>query len=98
MHDKICHIYNFLDRNRNDGSSNSSEEDYFENASVQSNFSEQTEDGDDVDDLAQEQFEEKLCETLDGLTQKSSQGRTNCFEALTRAFVKKYMPNFIRER
>lgn len=39
-----------------------------------------------------------MMELLDGLTQKSSQGRTNCLQALSKAFIKKYMPNFIRDR
>lgn len=90
----------FSDRGRNDGSLNSSDDESFDNASVVSNFSENKdgEEAEDADLVAQEQLEEKLCEILDGLTQKSSQGRTNCFENLTKGFVKKYMPNFIRER
>lgn len=90
----------FSDRGRNDGSLNSSDDESFDNASVVSNFSEKKdgEEAEDADLVAQEQLEEKLCEILDGLTQKSSQGRTNCFESLTKGFVKKYMPNFIRER
>jgi len=89
------------DRRRNEGSLNSSDDESFDNASVVSNISENNKDGEDCEDadlLAQEQLEEKLCEILDGLSQKSSQGRTNCFETLTKGFVKKYMPNFIRER
>ncbi|KAJ8945113.1 hypothetical protein NQ318_001578 [Aromia moschata] len=43
-------------------------------------------------------WRKKLRELLDGLTQKSAQGRTNCFQSLSKAFVKKYMPNFIKDR
>jgi hypothetical protein len=89
------------DRGRNDSSLNSSDdESIMDNASIVSNSSEMRsgEDGDDSEVLVQEQLEEKLCENIDGLTQKSSQGRINCFEALSKAFIKKSMPGFIRDR
>ncbi|CAG9856200.1 unnamed protein product [Phyllotreta striolata] len=96
------------DRGRTDGSLNSTDDESFEIASVASNFSENNNNNnnkecdettsEDADVAAQEQLEEKLCELLDGLTQKSSQGRTNCFGTLTKAFVKKYMPGFIKDR
>lgn len=64
-----------------------------------SNYSEtRSEDCEESNELVQEQFEEKLCELLDGLTQKSSQGRTNCFQSLAKGLVKKYIPTFIRDR
>lgn len=68
--------------------------------SVFSNYSENrsTEDPDEGNELAQEQFEEKLLEIIDGLTQKSSQGRTNCLQQLSKALIKKYMPAFVRDR
>ncbi|XP_057655175.1 interferon-related developmental regulator 2 isoform X2 [Diorhabda carinulata] len=88
------------DRRRYDGSFNSSDDESFmDNASIISNSSEirSGEDGDDPE-MLQEQLEEKLCENIDGLSQKSSQGRINCFETLTKAFIKKCMPVFIRDR
>lgn len=91
----------FTDRHKIDGSLNSSEDESFnDNASVVSNFSENrsAEDCDDAEDVAQEHFEEKLSELLDGLTQKSSQGRINCFQSLTNAFIKKSVPTFIKDR
>lgn len=90
----------FPDRHRHDGSLNSSEDESNDNASVQSNISENrsTEDCEENEDIAQEHLEEKLMELLDGVTQKSSQGRTNCFQSLTKAFVKKCLPTFIKER
>lgn len=65
-----------------------------------SNFSENksAEECDEVDDVAQEQLEEKLSELLDGVTQKSSQGRINCFQSLSNAFIKKCMPSYIKDR
>ncbi|CAH1155901.1 unnamed protein product [Phaedon cochleariae] len=89
-----------FERGRNDGSINSSDDESNDNVSVVSNYSENrsTEECEETEILAQEQFEEKLSDFLDGLTQKSSQGRTNCFQSLTKAFVKKYMPSFIRDR
>lgn len=67
---------------------------------MHSNLSENrsAEDNEDVDDVAQEHLEEKLSELLDGLTQKSSQGRINCFQSLTNAFIKKCMPTYIKDR
>lgn len=89
------------DRGRNDSSLNSSDdESIMDNASIVSNSSEirSGEECDESEMLVQEQLEEKLCENIDGLTQKSSQGRINCFETLTKAFIKKCMPVFIRDR
>nr|AEE62826.1 unknown [Dendroctonus ponderosae] len=90
------------DRSRGEGSLQTSDDDSYpnDNLSVASNVSEHfsVEDTNEVDDFAQDQLEEKLAELIDGLAQKSSQGRTNCFKNLTAALVKKYMPLFIRER
>lgn len=53
----------------------------------------------EADDFArQEAFEEKLVEAIDGLAQKSAQGRTACLEAVRVALVKKYMPEFVFDR
>lgn len=55
--------------------------------------------GDEVDEQSQEDvFEEKLCEAIDGITQKSAQGRTNSMDAVSQAFTKKYVPEFIIDR
>lgn len=35
---------------------------------------------------------------LDGLVQKSSQGRINSIQLLQKALIKKYVPNFVKER
>ncbi|XP_023029129.2 interferon-related developmental regulator 1 [Leptinotarsa decemlineata] len=88
------------ERRREYSGRQSDDESINDNASVISNISEgkSAEDGEETDFLAQEQLEEKLLELIDGLTQKSSQGRTNCFQSLTKAFIKKSMPAFIRER
>ncbi|KAL1495095.1 hypothetical protein ABEB36_010566 [Hypothenemus hampei] len=90
------------DRTRADGSLQTSDDDSFpnDNLSVTSNYSENNslEDGKDQDDFAQDQLEDKLTEIIDGLSQKSSQGRTNCLKNFTKALVKKSMPNFVKER
>jgi hypothetical protein len=55
--------------------------------------------GDEVDDQAQaDLFEEKLIESIDGLSQKSAQGRTSCLESVRTAFTKKYIPEFVINR
>lgn len=46
----------------------------------------------------QDMFEEKLTEAIDGLTQKSAQGRTGCFEAVAKALIKKYTPDYLQDR
>lgn len=89
------------DRNRHDGSLHTSDEDSLDNVSVLSNYSENksVEDcGEDGEELAQDQVEDKLIDILDGLNQKSSQGRTNCIQSLCKALIKKYVPNFVKER
>ncbi|XP_050314662.1 interferon-related developmental regulator 1 [Anthonomus grandis grandis] len=91
------------DRHRIDGSLQTSDDDSFpnDNMSVVSNFSEScsVDDGNnDPEDFAQDQLEDKLTEIIDGLSQKSSQGRTNCFKSFSKALVKKYMPSYIKDR
>ncbi|XP_022918584.1 interferon-related developmental regulator 2 [Onthophagus taurus] len=88
---------------RTNGSVQTSDDDSFnDNASVTSNISEvrSTDDGnDEMDEVnQQEAFEEKLSEAIDGFTQKSAQGRCNCFELTSKALVKKYMPGYIVDR
>lgn len=52
-----------------------------------------------MDELAQQEaFEDKLMEAIEGLNQKSAQGRTNCFESCAKALVMKYIPDFIYDR
>lgn len=77
----------------------------FDNASVISGASESRSTVDDglvqseTDELAQQEaFEEKLLEAIDGLTQKSVQGRTNCFDAVAKALVVKFIPEFVYDR
>lgn len=75
----------------------------FDNASVISGVSEcrsTVEDGSsETDELAQQEaFEEKLLEAIDGLSQKSAQGRSNCFDAVAKALVRKYVPDFVFDR
>lgn len=95
---------NFADRDRhNNGSLQSSDDDSVnDNASVISSFSEVRsvdENTDEVDEISQqEQFEEKLSEALDGLTQKSAQARTNSFESVCKGLIKKYVPDYVYER
>lgn len=53
----------------------------------------------EVDEQTQEElFEEKLKEAIDGINQKSAQGRTTCLESVSKAFVKKFIPEFIVDR
>ncbi|XP_066992711.1 interferon-related developmental regulator 2 isoform X2 [Anabrus simplex] len=54
---------------------------------------------DEVDEQTQEElFEEKLREAIDGMNQKSAQGRTCSLESVARAFIKKCTPEFVSER
>lgn len=46
----------------------------------------------------QEALEEKLEEAIDGLTQKSSKGRLNCFQSIEKMFTHKYFPEFVNGR
>lgn len=68
--------------------------------SVLSNCSENcsVDDGNEPEDLAQDQSEDKLTDLIDGLSQKSSQGRTNCLKMFSKGLIKKYMPGYIKER
>lgn len=91
------------DRSRNEGSLQTSDDDSVnDNFSVISNCSENhsvDEGTDEIDEFnQQEAFEEKLTEALDGLTQKSAQGRTSCLDFARGALVKKYMPDFVYDR
>lgn len=71
-----------------------------DNMSVLSNCSENcsVDDGNEPEDLAQDQSEDKLTDLIDGLSQKSSQGRTNCLKMFSKGLIKKYMPGYIKER
>lgn len=90
------------DRNRIDGSLQTSDDDSYpnDNMSYVSNYSENgsIEEGNEGDEFAQDQLEDKLTDIIDGLSQKSSQGRTNCYKTFTKSLVKKYMPSFIKDR
>lgn len=55
--------------------------------------------GDEVDESStQENFEDKLKDAIEGLTQKSAQGRKNSLEAIIKAFSKKYLLEFLADR
>lgn len=55
--------------------------------------------GEEVDEQSQDDvFEEKMCEAIDGITQKSAQGRTNSLDAVSQALTKKYIPEFLIDR
>lgn len=91
------------DRGRNEGSLHTSDDDSVnDNFSVISNCSENhsIDDGqEEIDDFSQQEaFEEKLSEALDGLTQKSAQGRTSCLDFVRGALVKKFMPDYVYDR
>ena len=52
-----------------------------------------------MDEQTQEEvFEEKLREAIDGMNQKSAQGRTSSLESVAKAFVKKCIPEFVSDR
>jgi hypothetical protein len=52
-----------------------------------------------VDEQTQEEaFEEKLREAIDGINQKSAQGRTSSLESVAKAFIKKCIPDFVSDR
>ncbi|KAJ9593807.1 hypothetical protein L9F63_027549, partial [Diploptera punctata] len=81
----------------------SDEDSLNDNASVISIVSDQKsiieEGGDEVDEQTQEEvFEEKLREAIDGMNQKSAQGRTSSLESVAKAFVKKCIPEFVSDR
>ncbi|XP_060079215.1 interferon-related developmental regulator 1-like [Ylistrum balloti] len=54
---------------------------------------------DGVDEAsAQENFEDKLKECIEGILQKSAQGRKSCLEGLTKALSKKCIAEFLLDR
>ncbi|XP_075230443.1 interferon-related developmental regulator 1 isoform X1 [Lycorma delicatula] len=91
-------------KNRNEVIGTSDEDSLNDNASVISAASESTihEDGnivEETDDTTQEDlFEEKLMEAIDGISQKSAQGRTNSLQAVSSCFTRKYIPELIVDR
>ncbi|KAJ1526830.1 hypothetical protein ONE63_008397 [Megalurothrips usitatus] len=46
----------------------------------------------------EEEFEEKLRDAIDGVSQKSAQGRTQSMEAICKAFTKRFIPDFVVDR
>lgn len=52
----------------------------------------------DTDEIQNDVFEDKLSDAIDGLLQKSAQGRTLSFEAVCNIFCKKYIPDYILNR
>lgn len=80
----------------------SDEDSLNDNASVISLASENrsiVEEGDEIDEQTQEEiFEEKLGEAIDGLNQKSAQGRTASLESVAKAFIKKCVPEYVIDR
>jgi len=52
----------------------------------------------DTDESQNDVFEEKLSDAIDGLSQKSAQGRTSSFETVCNIFCKKYIPDYILNR
>lgn len=54
---------------------------------------------DEVDEHSQEEaFEEKLLESVDGLSEKSAQARTQALESLSNALSTHFIPDFVLER
>lgn len=54
---------------------------------------------DTAEELSQDAiYEEKLKEAMDLASQKSASGRVNALDAISRAFVKKYIPDFVDDR
>jgi Interferon-related developmental regulator (IFRD) len=52
-----------------------------------------------VDEHSQEEaFEEKLLESVDALSEKSAQARTQALEALSTALSTHFIPDFVLER
>lgn len=75
--------------------------DNWSTASVLSeDFSSVSEDGEvGVDETsAQESFEDRLKDCIEGLSQKSAQGRKNCLEGMTKALSKQYIYEFLADR
>lgn len=97
---KKPNFYYNLDRTGREAQTSDDDSYPNDNLSILSNCSENcsVDDGNDPEDLAQDQFEDKLTDIIDGLSQKSSQGRTNCFKMFSKNLIKKYMPGYIKER
>ncbi|BES87848.1 Interferon-related protein conserved region [Nesidiocoris tenuis] len=80
----------------------SDEDSLNDNASVISLASDGTflEEGNEENDenVQNDAFEEKLIEAIDGLTQKSAQGRTHCLEAISTSFTMRFIPEFVINR
>lgn len=53
---------------------------------------------DGIDESTDDLFEEKLIEAIDGISQKSSQGRAQCLDSVSVAFSKRYLPDFAVDR
>lgn len=90
-------------KSRNEVGITSDEDSLNDNLSVTSGFSENKslieEGGDEIDEQTKEEvFEEKLREAIDGLNQKSAQGRTGSLESVAKAFVQKCIPEFVIDR
>ncbi|KAL3270091.1 hypothetical protein HHI36_009149 [Cryptolaemus montrouzieri] len=76
----------------------SDDESVNDNASIFSADTKSLSDENDNEEFLQDQFDEKLTEVIDGLSQKSAQGRTSCLENISKALVSKYVPAFVADR
>ncbi|XP_039291475.1 interferon-related developmental regulator 2 [Nilaparvata lugens] len=94
-------------KNRIEALGTSDEDSMNDNASVISLLSDSTihDDGGNFgDELAGDEpsqedlFEEKLYEAIDGISEKSAQGRTNSLLAVGTAFTRRYVPHLIIDR
>ncbi|CAH0384027.1 unnamed protein product [Bemisia tabaci] len=89
-------------KSRFESGATSDEDSLNDNASVISNISENAvndEGGSDgIDESTDDLFEEKLIEAIDGISQKSSQGRAQCLDSVSVAFSKRYLPDFAVDR
>ncbi|CAH0555438.1 unnamed protein product [Brassicogethes aeneus] len=88
------------DRSRYDGSLQTSDDDSNNNdaMSVISNYSKSSESSEFGEDCAADQLEDKLMEVMDGLSDKSSKTRIDSFKMLSKALIKKFIPNFVKDR
>lgn len=48
--------------------------------------------------MLEDGFEEKLSEAVEGLSQKSLQGRVSCLEALCTGLSRRFIPEFVMDR
>ncbi|KAL5014849.1 hypothetical protein ScPMuIL_009119 [Solemya velum] len=55
-------------------------------------------DGEVEETTAQEDFEDKLAESIDGTSQKSAQGRKSCLDIIQKSFARKYLIDFLSNR